>query len=314
MVSINYAFKEISCKIIYYGPGMSGKTSNLQYVHKKIPNTSKGELISLATDTDRTLYFDFLPLNIGEIHGFSTKFQLYTVPGQVFYNATRKLVLRGVDGLVFVADSQRSKMDENIESLNNLIENLNEYGYVLENLPMVFQYNKRDLLEIFAIEELENVLNPRKLPYFEAVAIKGEGVFDTLKCIIKQVLDKAKGKPEIKKKEKLYQEVVEEKKMIKTLEEKRKVLSPVVFEKPEEKKEVKYEQKQQEVAVMEVSPKAKTQIQEDDIKKQKEEIEKKKKTTPEIKKPSFEKEKIIVVKAKKNKDFFLLRWIKNVFK
>lgn len=314
MVSINYAFKEISCKIIYYGPGMSGKTSNLQYVHKKIPNTSKGELISLATDTDRTLYFDFLPLNIGEIHGFSTKFQLYTVPGQVFYNATRKLVLRGVDGLVFVADSQRSKMDENIESLNNLIENLNEYGYVLENLPMVFQYNKRDLLEIFEIEELENVLNPRKLPYFEAVAIKGEGVFDTLKCIIKQVLDKAKGKPEIKKKEKLYQEVVEEKKMIKTLEEKRKVLSPVVFEKPEEKKEVKYEQKQQEVAVMEVSPKAKTQIQEDDIKKQKEEIEKKKKTTPEIKKPSFEKEKIIVVKAKKTKDFFLLRWIKNVFK
>ncbi len=314
MVSINYAFKEISCKIIYYGPGMSGKTSNLQYVHKKIPNTSKGELISLATDTDRTLYFDFLPLNIGEIHGFSTKFQLYTVPGQVFYNATRKLVLRGVDGLVFVADSQRSKMDENIESLNNLIENLNEYGYVLENLPMVFQYNKRDLLEIFEIEELENVLNPRKLPYFEAVAIKGEGVFDTLKCIIKQVLDKAKGKPEIKKKEKLYQEVVEEKKMIKTLEEKRKVLSPVVFEKPEEKKEVKYKQKQQEVAVMEVSPKAKTQIQEDDIKKQKEEIEKKKKTTPEIKKPSFEKEKIIVAKAKKNKDFFLLRWIKNVFK
>jgi len=314
MVSINYAFKEISCKIIYYGPGMSGKTSNLQYVHKKVPNTSKGELISLATDTDRTLYFDFLPLNIGEIHGFSTKFQLYTVPGQVFYNATRKLVLRGVDGLVFVADSQRSKMDENIESLNNLIENLNEYGYVLENLPMVFQYNKRDLLEIFEIEELENVLNPRKLPYFEAVAIKGEGVFDTLKCIIKQVLDKAKGKPEIKKKEKLYQEVVEEKKMIKTLEEKRKVLSPVVFEKPEEKKEVKYEQKQQEVAVMEVSPKAKTQIQEDDIKKQKEEIEKKKKTTPEIKKPSFEKEKIIVAKAKKIKDFFLLRWIKNVFK
>ena len=314
MVSINYAFKEISCKIIYYGPGMSGKTSNLQYVHKKIPNTSKGELISLATDTDRTLYFDFLPLNIGEIHGFSTKFQLYTVPGQVFYNATRKLVLRGVDGLVFVADSQRSKIDENIESLNNLIENLNEYGYVLGNLPMVFQYNKRDLLEIFEIEELENILNPRKLPYFEAVAIKGEGVFDTLKCIIKQVLDKAKGKPEIKKKEKLYEEVVEEKKMIKTLEEKRKVLSPVVFEKPEEKKEVKYEQKQQEVAVMEVSPKAKTQIQEDDIKKQKEEIEKKKKTTPEIKKPSFEKEKIIVVKAKKIKDFFLLRWIKNVFK
>ena len=198
MVSINYAFKEISCKIVYYGPGLSGKTTNLQYVHKKIPANSKGELISLATDADRTLFFDFLPLNIGDIHGFSTKFQLYTVPGQVFYNATRKLVLRGVDGLVFVADYQRSKVEENIESLKNLEENLKEYGYDLDTLPVVFQYNKRDLPDITSLEEMEAQLNPKRLPSFESVAVKGEGVFDTLKCIIRLVLEKTKGKSEVK--------------------------------------------------------------------------------------------------------------------
>ncbi len=311
MVSINYAFKEISCKIVFYGPGLSGKTTNLQYVHKKIPSHSKGELISLATDADRTLYFDFLPLNIGEIHGFATKFQLYTVPGQVFYNATRKLVLRGVDGLVFVADSQRSKMDENMESQNNLIENLNEYGYVLENLPMVFQYNKRDLPDISEIEELEKALNPRKLTYFEAVATKGVGVFDTLKYITKLVLDNAKGKPAISKKKKLYKDVVQEKKITKTLEEKRKILSKVGFEKTEEKEEERYEPEQQKVAVMEVSPKVKTQIQEDDVKK--EEMEKEAKLPPEVKKPSFEKERIVAARAKKTREFFILRWIKNIF-
>jgi signal recognition particle receptor subunit beta len=192
MASINYASKEISCKIVFYGPGLSGKTTNLQYVHKKIPPHSKGELISLATDQDRTLFFDFLPVDIGRIHGFSTKFQLYTVPGQVYYNATRKLVLRGVDGLVFVADSQKNKMDENIESLENLEENLLEYGYKMEKMPLVFQYNKRDLNFINSVEELEKRLNPRGLPYFEAVATKGTGVFDTLKCISKLVLDQAK--------------------------------------------------------------------------------------------------------------------------
>jgi signal recognition particle receptor subunit beta len=192
MASINYASKEISCKIVFYGPGLSGKTTNLQYVHKKIPPHSKGELISLATDQDRTLFFDFLPVDIGKIHGFSTKFQLYTVPGQVYYNATRKLVLRGVDGLVFVADSQKSKMDENIESLENLEENLLEYGYNIEKMPLVFQYNKRDLNFISSVEELEKTLNPRELPHFEAVATKGTGVFDTLKCISKLVLDQAK--------------------------------------------------------------------------------------------------------------------------
>jgi signal recognition particle receptor subunit beta len=194
MVSINYASKDICCKIVFYGPGLSGKTTNLQYVHRKIPPQTRGELISLATDQDRTLYFDFLPVDIGKIHGFSIKFQLYTVPGQVYYNATRKLVLRGVDGLVFVADSQRSKMDENIESFQNLVENLGEYGYDIEKLPLVFQYNKRDLSDISSVDELERVLNPKGLSQFEAVATQGVGVFDTLKCISKLVLEVAKGK------------------------------------------------------------------------------------------------------------------------
>jgi signal recognition particle receptor subunit beta len=194
MASINYASKEISCKIVFYGPGLSGKTTNLQYVHKKIPPKTRGDLISLATDQDRTLYFDFLPVDIGKVHGFSTKFQLYTVPGQVYYNATRKLVLRGVDGLVFVADSQKNKMDENIESLQNLVDNLSEYGYKIEKIPLVLQYNKRDLTDISPVEEMEKVLNSRGLPYFEAVATTGLGVFDTLKCISKLVLDQAKRK------------------------------------------------------------------------------------------------------------------------
>jgi hypothetical protein len=196
MVSINYAFKEISCKIVYYGPGLSGKTTNLQYVHKKVPQPTKGELISLATDADRTLYFDFLPINIGSVAGFTTKFQLYTVPGQVYYNATRKLVLRGVDGLVFVADSQESKMEENIESLKNLLDNLQEYGYSLNEVPMVIQYNKRDLPGAMPLDVLEKTLNPSGLPSFEAVAVKGDGVFDALKCIIKIVLEKARAKSE----------------------------------------------------------------------------------------------------------------------
>jgi signal recognition particle receptor subunit beta len=201
MVSINYAFKEIWCKIVYYGPGLSGKTTNLQYAHQKIPSPSRGELISLATDQDRTLYFDFLPVDIGNIHGFSIKFQLYTVPGQVYYNATRKLVLRGVDGLVFVADSQRSKMDENIESYQNLLENVREYGYDPEKLPLVFQYNKRDLSDISSVDELESILNPQGLPHFEAVATEGVGVFDTLKCISKLVLDLTKGKKVVPERE-----------------------------------------------------------------------------------------------------------------
>lgn len=192
MVSINYATREVSCKIVYYGPGLSGKTTNLQYVHQKVPSNTKGKLISLATDADRTLYFDFLPINIGTINGFAAKFQLYTVPGQVYYNATRKLVLRGVDGLVFVADSQPDKMDENIESLNNLKENLAEYGYSLEEIPMVIQYNKQDLSDVMEPEQMHPVLNPHGWPEFSASATEGFGVFDTLKCILKLVLEKAK--------------------------------------------------------------------------------------------------------------------------
>jgi mutual gliding-motility protein MglA len=191
MVSINYAFKEIISKIVYYGPGLSGKTTNLQHVFKKVPKDTRGELISLATDADRTLYFDFLPVNVGNIRGFQVKFQLYTVPGQVYYNATRKLVLRGVDGLVFVADSQVDKMDENIESLKNLEENLTEYGYNLNEIPFVIQYNKRDLPNVVSIEELQQQLNVRDVPYFEAVATSGNGVFATLKAISKIVIDKA---------------------------------------------------------------------------------------------------------------------------
>lgn len=192
MVTINYAFREISCKIVYYGPGLSGKTTNLQYVHERVPAKSRGDLISLATEADRTLYFDFLPISVGDIAGFATKFQLYTVPGQVFYNATRKLVLRGVDGIVFVADSQRSKMDENQESLMNMYENLKENGIDVNDIPIVMQYNKRDLPDVVSIEELEQTLNTQGHPYTEAVAVKGTGVFDTLKRITKIVLEHTK--------------------------------------------------------------------------------------------------------------------------
>ncbi len=192
MVSINYSSREVCCKIVYYGPGLSGKTTNLQYVHAKVPQTTRGKLISLATEADRTLYFDFLPINIGSINGFTAKFQLYTVPGQVYYNATRKLVLRGVDGIVFVADSQTDKMDENIESLSNLEDNLAEYGYNIGDIPIVIQYNKRDLPNVLRIEQLNAQLNKRGWPHFEASATIGNGVFDTLKMIIKLVLDKAK--------------------------------------------------------------------------------------------------------------------------
>ncbi len=199
MVSINYATREVACKIVYYGPGLSGKTTNLLYVHKKVPQTSRGKMISLATEADRTLYFDFLPINIGTINGFAAKFQLYTVPGQVYHNATRKLVLRGVDGLVFVADSQPDKMDENIESLTNLSENLAEYGYNIDELPVVIQYNKRDIPGAMTVEELNSRLNPNGWRTFEASAVSGEGVFDTLKLIIKLVLEKAKGGSKVAK-------------------------------------------------------------------------------------------------------------------
>lgn len=189
MASINYAAREINVKIVYYGPGLSGKTTNLQVIHRKVPPEFKSDMVSLATETDRTLFFDFLPLDLGKIKGFATKFQLYTVPGQVYYNATRKLVLRGVDGVVFVADSAQDKIEENIESFQNLEDNLAEYGYKRENIPIIVQYNKRDLPNALAVEELHKYVNKYNLPWTEAVANKGVGVFDSLKLIGKIVID-----------------------------------------------------------------------------------------------------------------------------
>jgi len=188
MSFINYSSREINCKIVYYGPGLCGKTTNLQYIYNKTNPETKGKLISLSTETDRTLFFDFLPLSLGEIRGFKTRFHLYTVPGQVFYDASRKLILKGVDGVVFVGDSQIERMEANIESLDNLRSNLAEQGYDLDKLPYVVQLNKRDLANSASIEELTEVLNPTGVPQFEAVATKGTGVFDTLKAVAKQVL------------------------------------------------------------------------------------------------------------------------------
>ncbi len=189
MVQINFALREVNCKIVYYGPGMSGKTTNLEIVHKKAPENNKGELTSIATEGDRTLFFDFMPLDLGNVAGMRTKFQLYTVPGQVYYNSTRKLVLQGADGVIFVADSSRSKMKENIESWNNLEENLREYGKDVKDVPVVIQWNKRDLPDAMDVAELEEKLNPLRVPTFEAVAITGEGVFPTLKALSATVLE-----------------------------------------------------------------------------------------------------------------------------
>ena len=188
MSFINYSSREINCKIVYYGPGLGGKTTNLQYIYNKTNPEAKGKMISLATETERTLFFDFLPLSLGEIRGFRTRFHLYTVPGQVFYDASRKLILKGVDGVVFVGDSQIERMEANIESLDNLRQNLSDQGYDLDKLPYVVQLNKRDLVNSAPIEELTEVLNPTGVPQFEAVATKGTGVFDTLKAVAKQVL------------------------------------------------------------------------------------------------------------------------------
>jgi signal recognition particle receptor subunit beta len=185
---INYSSREINCKIVYYGPGLCGKTTNLQYIYNKTNPEAKGKMISLATETERTLFFDFLPLSLGEIRGFRTRFHLYTVPGQVFYDASRKLILKGVDGVCFVGDSQMERMEANIESLDNLRTNLAEQGYDLDKLPYVVQYNKRDLPNAMPLPELQEVLNPTKVPEFEAIATKGNGVFDTLKAVAKLVL------------------------------------------------------------------------------------------------------------------------------
>ena len=220
MSMINYASREINCKLVYYGPGLGGKTTNLEFVYNKVAPGSLGKMISLATETERTLFFDFLPVDLGTIRGFKVKFHLYTVPGQVYYNASRKLILKGVDGVVFVADSQIERMDANIEAMQNLYENMAQHGYDLTRIPFAIQYNKRDLPNAAPVAELQAALNPgwpvddparqraasdpnregewlvtqmdggwvERAPYFEAVALTGEGVFDTLKAISKNVV------------------------------------------------------------------------------------------------------------------------------
>jgi signal recognition particle receptor subunit beta len=221
MSMINYASREINCKIVYYGPGLGGKTTNLEFIYGKVKPDTRGKLISLATETERTLFFDFLPVDLGTIRGFKTRFHLYTVPGQVYYNASRKLILKNVDGVVFVGDSQLDRMEANLESMQNLYDNMAEYGYDLTSMPFVIQYNKRDLPNAAPLRQLQEALNPgwetddpakqrvmpdpyhagenlvqqlptgewiERAPYFEAVAVQGDGVFDTLKAVSKLVL------------------------------------------------------------------------------------------------------------------------------
>jgi signal recognition particle receptor subunit beta len=193
MSFVNYHTKEINCKIVYYGPGLGGKTTNIQFIYQKTSSQNKGQMITLNTENERTLFFDFLPLDLGEIRGFKTRFHLYTVPGQVFYEASRKLILRGVDGLVFVADSQVERMEANLESFHGLEKNLLDQGYDLAKVPMVMQWNKRDLPNIVPVEDLQLQLNKRKNPSFEAIASQGHGVFETLKMVSKSVLLNIKG-------------------------------------------------------------------------------------------------------------------------
>jgi signal recognition particle receptor subunit beta len=189
MAFINYSAREINCKLVYYGPGLCGKTTNLKHIYEKTAESAKGKMISLATETERTLFFDFLPLALGEIRGYKTRFHLYTVPGQVFYDASRKLILKGVDGVAFVADSQEERFEANLESLDNLRANLNEQGYDLDRIPWVLQYNKRDLPNAVSVDELRQALNPTgKVLEFEASSTTGKGVFETLKALAKLVM------------------------------------------------------------------------------------------------------------------------------
>ncbi len=193
MSFVNYVTKEVNCKIVYYGPGLGGKTTNIQYVYQKTSGGNKGNMITLNSENERTLFFDFLPLDLGEIRGFKTRFHLYTVPGQVFYEASRKLILRGVDGIVFVADSQVERMEANLESLKSLEKNLREQGYEMDKIPLVFQWNKRDLSNTTSVQDLHDALNKINAQEFEGVAVKGNGVFETLKVISKLVLMNLKG-------------------------------------------------------------------------------------------------------------------------
>lgn len=190
MANINYASHEVNTKIVYYGPGLGGKTTNLRFLYSQLSPSLKGKMLSLATELDQTLFFDFLPVDLGSVHGYKLRFHLYTVPGQVFYNASRKLVLKGVDGLIFVGDSQKERLDETIESFDNLIDNLKDYKRKIEDIPMIMQYNKRDLPNILPISELQQKLNRMQLPYFESVAIRGVNVYETLRELAKLTLAK----------------------------------------------------------------------------------------------------------------------------
>ncbi len=192
MSFINYAAKEINCKIIYFGPGLSGKTTNIQYIYEQTQTQQKGKLVSLSTENERTLFFDFLPLTIGDVRGYKTRFHLYTVPGQTFYETSRQFILKGVDGIVFVADSQSQRMEANIESLEALESSLKRQGYELHQIPFVLQYNKRDMSNIVSLHELEATFNPMARRYFEAVANQGTGVMDTLQAISQQILQELK--------------------------------------------------------------------------------------------------------------------------
>jgi len=194
MAFINYSAREINCKLVYYGPGLCGKTTNLRYIYEKTAADAKGKMISLATETERTLFFDFLPLELGEIHGFRARFHLYSVPGQVFYDASRKLILRGVDGVVFVADSQGARMEANVKSIRNLDRNLKEQGYDIAAIPYVLQFNKRDLPTALPVDEMYRRLNIKGEPTFEATASNGAGVFETLKASARQVLTELRKK------------------------------------------------------------------------------------------------------------------------
>ena len=193
MSFVNYNSREINCKIVYYGPGLGGKTTNIQYIYRKTSTDSKNKMITLNTENERTLFFDFLPLDLGQIRGFKTRFHLYTVPGQTFYEASRKLILRGLDGIVFVADSQVEKMEDNLESYQGLIKNLSEQGHDINKIPVVMQWNKQDLPNVSSPEELNRRINARGVPDFSAIATKGDGVFETLKTISKMVLLNIRG-------------------------------------------------------------------------------------------------------------------------
>lgn len=193
MSFINYNAKEIHCKVVYYGPSLGGKTTNIQWVYQKTAEDQKSKLVALNTDIERTLFFDFLPLNVGDIRGFKTRFHLYTVPGQVVYDASRKLILKGLDGVIFVADSQVERMDENLEALRNLEKNLEQQGYDIREVPLIMQYNKRDLPNVASLAEMRSALNPYNAPEIESCASEGRGVFESLKTVSKSIINVLKG-------------------------------------------------------------------------------------------------------------------------